>query len=113
MRTLLCNKTSWCWNHEHENEWQNLKNLLIDKPVLAYYDVNLKTKVSTDFCKDSLDACLLQLHEYVNWKPVAYAACNMTSSEKNYTMIEKNIRISLGLWQISRVHLWIRYSFRN
>ena len=33
MRTLLCKKTAWCWNHEHENEWQNLKKLLIDRDL--------------------------------------------------------------------------------
>ena len=105
MRTLLCKKTAWCWNHEHENEWQNLKKLLIDRPVLAYYDVNLKTKVSTDSCKDSLGACLLQLHDGVNWKPVAYAARSMTSAEKNYAMIEKEL---LGLvWGCGKFHEYI------
>ena len=43
--TLLCKNNDWNWSHEHENEWQNLKKLLTRKPVLAYYDVALKTKV--------------------------------------------------------------------
>ena len=75
------------------------------RPVLAYYDVNLKTKVSTDSCKDSLGACLLQLHDGVNWKPVAYAARSMTSTEKNYAMIEKEL---LGLvWGCGKFHEYI------
>ena len=60
-----------------------MKNLLTHKPVLAYYDVTLKTKVSTDACKNSLGALLLQMHGNY-WKPVAYAARSMTSAEKNY-----------------------------
>ena len=50
------------------------------KPVLTYYDVTLKTKVSTDACKDSLGAVLLQMYG-TDWKPVAYAARSMTSAK--------------------------------
>ena len=50
--------------------------MLTYKPVLAYYDVTLKTKVSTDVCKDSLGEVLLQMHGN-DWKPVDYAASSM------------------------------------
>ena len=69
IRTPLCKKNIY-GNWSHENEWQDLKKLLNHKPVLAYYDVTLKTKVSTDACKDSLGAVLLQMHDS-DWKPVA------------------------------------------
>ena len=64
--------------------------MLTHKPVLAYYDVTLKTKVSTDACKDSLGAVFLQMHGN-DWKPFAYAARSMTSAETNYAMIEKEL----------------------
>ena len=67
---LLCKKYCWKWSHEHENVWQDLKKLLTHKPVLTYYDVTLKTKVSTDACEDSLGTVLLQMHGN-DWKPVA------------------------------------------
>ena len=81
-----------------------MKTLLTHKPVLAYYDVTLKTKVSTDACKDSLGAVLLQMH--VNdWKPFAYAARSMTSAETSYAMIEKQL---LGLvWECNKFHEYI------
>ena len=81
IRTLLCKNTDWNWSHEHENEWQDLKKMLTHKPVLAYCNVTLKIKVSTDACKDSLGAVLLQMHGN-DWKPVAYAARSMTSAGK-------------------------------
>ena len=97
----MCKNTDWNWSHEHENKWQDLKKLLTHKPVLAYYDVTLKTKVSTDACKDSLGAVLLQMHGN-DWKQVAYAARSMTSAENNYAMIEKEL---LGLvWACSKFH---------
>ena len=82
IRTLLCKNSDWNWSHEHENEWQDLKKVLTHKPVLAYYDVTLKIKVSTDVCIYSLGAFLLQMHGN-DWKPVAYAARSMASDEKN------------------------------
>ena len=81
IRTLLCKNTDWNWSHGHKNEWQDLKKLLTHKPVLAYYDVTLKTKVLTDACKDSLGSVLLQMHGN-DWKPAAYAARSMTSAGK-------------------------------
>ena len=64
----------------------------------------MKTKVSTDACKDSLGAVLLQMHGN-DWKPVAYAARSMTSAGKNYAMIEKEL---LGLvWGCSKFHEYI------
>ena len=69
IRTLLCENTDWNWSHEHEDEWQDLKKLWTHKPVIAYYDVTLKTKVSTDTCK----------RFFCNyWKPLAYTARSMT-----------------------------------
>ena len=84
-----------------------MKKWLTHKPLLTYYDVTMKTKVSTDACKESLRAVLLQMYGN-DWKPVAYAARSMTSAvcwKKSYAMIEKEL---LGLvWGCRMFHEYI------
>ena len=88
MRSLLCKNNQWCWNHEHEKEWIELKKTLSSKPVLSFFDQRLPTKISSDASKDGLGAVLLQCHGQ-DWRPVAYAARGMTACETRYAQIEK------------------------
>ena len=104
IRALLNKDVEWTWSHEHEEEWKQIKEILSTEPVLAYYDVNKTTKVSTDSSKDGLGAVLLQLHGE-QWKPVAYAARSLTNSETRYAQIEKEC---LGLvFGCQRFHNYI------
>ena len=49
IRTLLCKTPDWNWSMSMKMSGNIFKKA--HKPVLAYYDVTLKTKVSTDACK--------------------------------------------------------------
>lgn len=88
LRTLLEDKVEWSWGPEHEKEWLDLKECLIQSPVLAYFDAKRETKVSADASKNGIGAVLLQKHDE-HWRPVAYAARSMTSCEVRYAQIEK------------------------
>ena len=63
-----------------------MKIALTNAPVLAYYDLNKRLKISTDASKDGLGAVLLQA-EGDSWKPVAYASRSMTKTETRYAQI--------------------------
>ena len=50
------------------------------------------TKVSVDASSFGLGAVILQRTESKSsWKPVAYASCTMTDTERHYAQIEKEV----------------------
>lgn len=45
---LLRHKSLWMWTHTQQTAFENIKELLMKAPVLAYYDVTKTTAVSAD-----------------------------------------------------------------
>ena len=61
--------------------------------------------ISTNALSFRLGAVLLQKSIDV-WKPVAYASCSMTDTERQYAQIERGISCHLGLRQICQLWYW-------
>ena len=93
LRQLLLEKNDWQWEAEQAKEWQSIKDFFTTEPLLKFYDPARRSKISSDASKDGLGAVLLQEHDG-NWLPVAFISRAMTSAEKNYAQIEKEL---LGL----------------
>ena len=62
---------------------------MISPPVLALYDVNRKTKVSSDASKYGIGGVVLQKQDDGFWKPIAYFSRALTNVELYYSPIEK------------------------
>lgn len=93
LRNLLKKDVEFLWQPEHDKAFENLKNTLINKPVLQFYDVNCETVLSVDASKDGLGAVLMQNH-----LPCAYASRSMTETQTRYAQIEKELlAITFGL----------------
>ena len=90
LRDLLHKKADWVWEAKHDNAFTTLKRLVVEAPVLKFFDPKLPIKVSTDASKSALGAVLLQKHGS-EFFPVAYAARAMTPAEQRYAMIEKEL----------------------
>ena len=85
LRDLLSKKNSWTWSHVHDNAFQNIKECLTTPAVLAFYDVNRKTKVCSDasnmaledsFFKNRTMDCGNQLHIFhEHSQRQSYAIC--------------------------------------
>ena len=104
LRKLLLNDVEWQWTESHAKEWDQLKNTLMCEPILVYFDPRREIKVSSDASKGGLVAVLLQKHGNV-WKPVAFASRAMTSAEKNYAQIEKEL---LGIvFAVEKFHEYV------
>ena len=86
LRDLLKQDIVWQWLPQHENALLNLKKLVTQAPVLAFYDANKPVLLSVDASQDGLGAVLIQ-----DGRPVAYASRSLTDCEKRYANIEKEM----------------------
>ncbi|XP_031335047.1 uncharacterized protein K02A2.6-like [Photinus pyralis] len=86
LRQLTRTDVEWIWTDEHDKALTQIKHLLANAPVLAFFDSSLGVVIETDASKDGLDACLLQ-----NGHPVAFCSRSLTNSEIKYAQIEKEM----------------------
>ena len=89
LRNLLRKKNSWTWGHAQESAFREIKECLISPPVLALYDVNRKTKVSSDTSKYGIGGVVLQEQDDGFWKPFVYFSRVLTNVELHYSPTEK------------------------
>ena len=86
LRLLLKKGVPWNWTAKQDDALTRLKAVLSSPPVLAFYDVTKPVTIQSDASQSGLGACLMQ-----EGKPIAYASRSMTSAEKNYAQIEKEM----------------------
>jgi len=86
LRELLKQDTEWQWLEQHTAAVTNLKTLVTQAPVLAFYDTAKSVQLSVDASPDGLGAVLTQ-----GGKPVAFASRSLTDCEKRYAQIEKEM----------------------
>ena len=60
LRQLTRNDTEWSWKPEHQAAINQLKQSLVEEPVLRYYDVTKPVTLSVDSSGTGLGAVLLQ-----------------------------------------------------
>ncbi|PHT96270.1 hypothetical protein BC332_34804 [Capsicum chinense] len=60
LRKLLQKQVHFQWENEHQLEFDKMKKLLTEAPVLAYYDVNLPKSMNVDASKDAVGAVIMQ-----------------------------------------------------
>jgi len=86
MRDLLKDDSEFIWDENQQQALQKIKNILSNKPVLAYFDPQKKVRLEVDASKNGLGAAIFQ-----DDKPVAFASKSLTPSEQNYAQIEKEL----------------------
>ncbi|KAJ0179821.1 hypothetical protein K1T71_004412 [Dendrolimus kikuchii] len=86
LRSLLSKNNTWIWSEQHDAEFNKIKSLITNTPVLAYYDPDKNITLSVDASKDAMGAVLL--HEK---QPIAYASASLTKCQQNYAQIEKEM----------------------
>ncbi len=86
IRELLKDDVEFQWGEAQEQAFQEVKDILTNAPVLAYYNVKKPVTVTCDASKYGLGAALLQED-----KPVAFASRALTDAETWYAQIEKEL----------------------
>ncbi|KAK3870572.1 hypothetical protein Pcinc_024210 [Petrolisthes cinctipes] len=86
LRQLLKKNVPYVWSDAHEKSFNVVKELVTRAPILRYYDPRIDVVLQCDASQYGLGAALIQ-----DGKPVAYASRAMTSTEKNYAQIEKEL----------------------
>ena len=86
LRELLSSKKTWLWGPDQQYTFSELSR----PTILTLYNLEAPTKVLADASSYGTGAVLLQYNEG-QWKPVAYASCSMSDSERRYAQIKKEV----------------------
>ena len=79
LRDLSHKDAVWCWDDLQEKAWNDVKNLIVSAPVLAYYKPSEVLEIQCDSSQSKLGAALMQ-----NGHPIAYASRALTETESRY-----------------------------
>ena len=86
LRNLMVKNVSWQWGNEQDVAFRKVKDILVSKRCLAYYDVKKPVMIQVDASRYGIGAVLLQ-----DGKPVAYASKSLTPTQKRYAIIEQEM----------------------
>ncbi|KAK3729275.1 hypothetical protein QZH41_000300 [Actinostola sp. cb2023] len=86
IRQLTHKDVEWHWDAVQDRAFEEIKQLVTQAPVLAYYDPQKELVIQCDASSKGLGAVLLQEE-----RPVAYASRCLTDAETRYATIEKEM----------------------
>ncbi|KAI7797754.1 hypothetical protein IRJ41_019638, partial [Triplophysa rosa] len=95
------------WNEETVESFETLKKML-ESPALAIYDPALPAFVSTDASDYGLGAVLTQLRSDGAERVIAFASRTLSTSERKYSMVEKEALACVWAVEKWRTYVWGR-----
>ena len=97
----------WEWSKDCEKTaFHELKQRLLNSPILVYPDFDLDFVLETDASKDGLGAILSQKKADDKLHPVAYANRSTSPTEKHYSVIELETLAVVRAVQHFRAYLY-------
>ena len=86
INNLLKKDVDWNWSECQERAFQDIKKIISQAPLLAFYDPNKELTIENDACEYGIGSVLMQ-----QGRPIAYASRSLTPAERNYAQIEKEM----------------------
>ena len=95
LRQLMKKTTPFVWQPEHTKAFQNLKHIITEAPVLAYYDPEKNNVIQSDASQRGIGCVLMQ-----DGQPVCYASRSLSDTESRYGNIERELLAAC--WSLER-----------
>ena len=105
LNELLKAGKSWRWTPDCKSAFTAAKEKLSQAPILAHFDPAVPLRLAGDASAYGIGAVLSHLYHDGTERPIAYASRTLTSSERNYTQLEKEA-LSL-VFGIKKFHPYI------
>ena len=86
LSNLLKRDIPWQWSSSQEDVFTRVKQAITSTPTLHYYDPAKELTLENDASDHGIGSALFQEGE-----PVAFASRSLTTSERNYAQIEKEM----------------------
>ncbi|CAK1599605.1 unnamed protein product [Parnassius mnemosyne] len=103
---LLKKDSKWRWGTEETNAFLSLKEALVKRPVLAFYNQSYETQVHTDASKVGIAGILLQRpNKESPFNAVAYYSRQTTPEESRFTAYDLETLAVVTSLQRFRVYL--------
>ena len=84
LRELTISRAKFTWARQHDEAFATIQQLLMQHPVLKFYNEEEEATIQTDASDKGLGAVLLQ-----NGQPVAFASRTLSKTEQRYATIGK------------------------
>ncbi|UYV70924.1 hypothetical protein LAZ67_8001121, partial [Cordylochernes scorpioides] len=97
--------TQFEWKEEQRRSFGGLRNDLVEYPVLAHYNPELKTEVHCDASAEGLAGMLLQDDEDYKWRLVYCVSKNTTEAEKMYD--SSKLELMAIVWTLERLRQFL------
>lgn len=81
LHDLLKKNHKFNWTHECEYAFNEIKNYLMNKPILTIFDETKKIIIETDGSELGIAAILKQVQDDQEVKPVAYFSCKVNDAQ--------------------------------
>lgn len=106
LRDLMKIKNDFVWNLKHDEAFLNVRNALVQPPILAHFDPSLPTALHTDASRlNGLGYVLMQKQNDV-WKLIQCGSRFLTETESRYAMIEIEM---LGIiWSVTKCMIYLK-----
>jgi hypothetical protein len=89
LHNLTKKNVTFEWGQEHQSALDVLKGRLISAPIITYPDFSKQFLLATDASDCGIGAVLSQKDTENHEHPVAYASRMLSSTEQNYTVVER------------------------
>ena len=101
LQELLKKENDFVWLKPHDDAFNKLKGAIVKDMTLKYFESNLPIYIETDASKKGIGVVLMQPDPNVqntskstvpnNLRPVYYASKTLTTTESNYSNIEREM----------------------
>ena len=89
LRQLWCKDSSWVWEEPQQKAFQQIKEALVSSEVLAHYDTNRPTIISTDASSTGIGAVVTQVQGNGECCPICHTSRSLSETGKRHGVIEK------------------------